>query len=545
MKLLTSLADRKRSLPLSDKNLPPEILTSGREKQEKNNMDSTEGQKVFTNYLILGQTPRKVMYGPKDPKDMAAELSEWLPGLVQYAGCIVKLVSSPEDGSLVLKELKNEDDLEKELMSNGILIDFKNKELDFKVRWKIFSLYYKETLPEYKVISKYPFWPNDPAHLIVGPPIVPAETGLLDRFLDFFNPLTPFDRILMKAMLITPCSGLLQGKRPLFIIAGEDGADSTIKIGKSTFAKMVGSLHESFADIHVELQPRDMIVDIMQNADKRVQRFDNVRGAFRTTIIERFITSPNLSGHVFSKGYRSFPNNTTFIMTCNDPQVSDDLADRGVVNRLAAPKPGTVWIEENAQAFLEEHRIGMLQEAAYIFSLPHPGYNRPCTTRFPTWEREVLHRLTHEDLGAKFVEDTNKLKDRTEEYEAWRDFVSSRIMAYRIWAHSKKDWIMLSPGQHKIFISSAIMNEFYAEFTNTRYASSKGQCGKEVRKLCLKSGMSPTDKKIRIQKANTRGYIFNPTEPVDTLYAIVTRRREEATAIAISNKILMGQTTNN
>ena len=505
---------------MTDIKLPPEILTAGRKKQEKNKMDSIEGQKVFTNYLIIGQGKNGPIYGPKDQWDMADELSEWLPGLVQYDDNIVKLVSSPEDsGSLRLKVLKDEDDLEKELMANGILLDFKNKQLDYKVRWKIFSKFYKEILPRYDVISKYPFWPNNPSHLIVGPPIVPAETGLLDRFLDFFNPLTPQDRILMKAMLITPCHGLLQGKRPLFILAGEDGADSTIKIGKSTFAKMVGSLHESFADIHVELQPRDMIVDIMQNADKRVLRFDNVRGAFRTTILERFITSPFLSGHVFGKGYRSYPNNVTFIMTCNDPQVSDDLADRGVVGRLARPKPGTVWIEENAQTFLDQHRIGMLQEGAYIMSLPHPGYNRPCTTRFPTWEREVLHRLTYEDLGAKFVEDTNKLKDRSAEYEAWYDHVLKNISGYRY------DTRMVSPSDFKIFITSSIMLEWYESFVNVRDASSRGQAGKDLKKICSKVGI--IYKEVKINGHKYRGYQFNP-ESDGTFGAILTRRRDDA-----------------
>jgi hypothetical protein len=282
---------------------------------------------------------------------------------------------------------------------------------------------------------------------------------------------------------------------------------------------MVGSLHESFADIHVELQPRDMIVDIMQNADKRVLRFDNVRGAFKTTILERFITSPFLSGHVFGKGYRSYPNNAIFIMTCNDPHVSDDLADRGVVNRLARPKPGTVWIEENAQTFLDQHRIGMLQEGAYIMSLPHPGYNRPCTTRFPTWEREVLHRLTHEDLGAKFVEDTNKLKDRSAEYEAWYDHVLKNISGYRY------DTRMVSPSDFKIFITSSILLEWYESFVNVRYASGRGQAGKDLKKMCSKVGI--IYKEVKINGHKYRGYQFNP-ESDGTFGAILTRRRDDA-----------------
>jgi len=503
-------------------------------------MDSTEGQKVFTNFLIIGTNAQKnPIYGPKEAYDMAEELTSWRPGLVQYGGCIVKLKASPDDGSLVLEEIKNENDLAADLMAHRIWLQFKNKELEFKVGWKIFSLFYKSTLPEYKVISKYPFWPTNPSHLIVGPPIVPAETGLLDRFIDFFNPLTPQDRILMKALAITPSSSLLRGKRPLFVIAGADDADSTVKIGKSTFTKMIGSLHESLADIHVELQPKDMIVDVIQNADKRILRFDNVRGAFKTTILERFITSANLAGHLFGKGYRCYENHVTFVMTCNDPRVSEDLADRGVVIRLAAPKAGTVWIEENVQAFLEEHRIGILQEIAYILNLPSTGYERPCTTRFPTWERTILHRITQEDLGSKFVEDTKKLQDRTEEYAAWRDFVLARIVAYRTGRDKGLTYEMLSPGSHKIFISSAIINDWYAEFTNSRYTSSRGQCGKEVKKLCEKSGMRLLPKPLKVNQASTRGYVFNPDEPVDSVYAIVTRRRDNPEAVYISKKIVM------
>jgi hypothetical protein len=369
------------------------------------------------------------------------------------------------------------------------------------------------------VISKYPFWPTNPSHLIVGPPIVPAETGLLDRFIDFFNPLTPQDRMLMKALALTPCSGLLRGKRPLFVIAGEDGVESTVKIGKSTFARMIGSLHESFADIHVELQPKDMIVDVIQNADKRILRFDNVRGAFRTTILERFITSTHLSGHLFSKGYRSYENHTTFIMTVNEPHISEDLATRAIVIRLAPPKAGVTWVEENVQTFLEEHRIGILQDMAYTLSLPSTGYERPCTTRFPTWERTILHRITQEDLGSKFVEDTKKLQDRTAEYEAWYDHVLKNISGYRY------DTRMVSPSDFKIFITSSILLEWYESFVNVRYASSRGQAGKDLKKMCSNVGM--VYKEVKVNGTKYRGWQFNP-ESDGTFGAILTRRRDDS-----------------
>ena len=82
------------------------------------------------------------------------------------------------------------------------------------------------------------------------------------------------------------------------------------------------------------------------------------------------------------------------------------------------------------------------------------------------------------------------------------------------------------------------MNEWYAEFTNTRYSSSKGRSGKEVKKLCEKSGMKAMPKTIRVAKAPTRGYIFNPSEPVDSAYAIVTRRRDESEPVPIDVNIL-------
>jgi len=512
---------------LTDLNLPPEILTSGREKQEKNKMDSTEGQKVFTNYLIIGQTQKGYpVYGPKSAGDMIEELRELLPNLIHFNGIMTQLTRNPKTNNLDFELAKDEIDLESMLYEKEILLDFKMKELEIKVKWKPFTRLFKRSIKNYNAFSKYPAWPIQDDHLITGPEIIPKETGVLDRFLDFFNPLTPKDRLLMKAFAVTPSSSLLQGKRPVFVIAGEDGADTTVQIGKSTFAKMIMSLHESHGEMHIEVTPERMIIDLMRIAKERIIRFDNVKGQNKTAILERMITNDYLFGHSFQEGNRSIENHVTFVITSNDPYLSEDLATRSVVIRLAPPKAGETWVEENVKAFLVEHRIEILQDIAYILNLPETGYARPCATRFPMWERTVLHRLTQEDFGSMLKADVAALKDDSEVYREFLDWVTSKTRSYKSLSDHR-----LCPLEHQIFIASAVMNEWHAEFFKTGYATARGRAGKEVKRVCEKAGMRLIDQTIRIGQDVTRGYILNPRHSFEICYAILTRRQDERFAI--------------
>jgi len=514
--------------------LDPKILRFEKKKQAEieGKAKSRQGYNAFRNYIELPKEDgQKQAFMPRSMDELAGEFMGNFPDMVRYNHKICNIVNdNNRPGWREMRFLEDSKDLETAINDMGWLRDFKSKDM-LSVKWESFFRSLRNRITPVRTVSDYPTWPMGPGQIALSPPIAPAQTGALDAFIDFFNPLTPHDRLLMKALVATVAWSNGQGKRPLFVIAGAHDADKTIQIGKSTFAEMIQELFVSPGDLDVRDDAARFTINLMANAHKRVIRLDNVRSIFNSAIIERFVTSKYLQGHVFGVGNRMIENHVTFILTANEPNLTIDLASRSVVIRLARPLPGNSWLEENVKAWIEANREAVLADCAYVLTLPRGANDRECATRFPEWERTILHKLG-DDIGAGIKLDQERLQDKSEEHAAFRDFIYSKIISYKIAIKNETDFI-LSPETFNIFISSEIVCSWYFEFSGLRYAHSRGSYGKVIKKQCVESGLFPHPGKLRVGSVNPRGFWFSKPIRKRATYGILHKRNEDPYAIFV------------
>ncbi len=525
---------------------PPNVTHLDTKRQEKADKKAKINLDLpaIRNYVeIPNEGSKRPHYIPRTLQSILEEFKIRFPEMVCYTNRLCHLIPHKDrENWREIRFIEEPAELEAEINEQNLFVDFKSREMAFNVKFKPFFIAVKNNSRYVKVISDYPTWPILPGQIILSPSIEPAQTGALDAFIDFFNPLTENDRLLMKALVVTVAWSKGQGKRPMFVIAGPHDADKTIQIGKSTFALMVQTLFESICDVRIEgSNPGRFVTDIMRNAHKRIIRLDNARGVFDSALLEQFVTSPYFQGHDHGNGNKQVENHTTFILTANDPNLTIDLASRSVVIRLDIPKPDNVWLEDNVQSWIETKRADVLADCAYILTQPEIADKRPCATRFPSWERTILHKMGH-DIGESIKVDQQRLQDRSEEYEAFKEFVYSKIISYKAYSPSNEKTPyheeILSPERFNIFISSQIMSEWYFDFKGYKFNTNKGSHGKNIKKLCCAVGMIAVEGKIRIDHAILRGYWWAEFRPKDASYGIIRKRNEDAYASFMPGKNL-------
>jgi hypothetical protein len=227
-------------------------------------------------------------------------------------------------------------------------------------------------------------------------PAVPAAGGgALDEFLGAFHPLTPLDRQLMLAAVLTVFWGGPPGKRPAFLLTGPK-ADPMMGrgLGKTTFCQVVA---DELAGGYLDIRPTEDVGRIKTRAltlearTKRVFMLDNVKTyKFSWADFEGFLTSTVISGHQLFHGDGARPNTLTWLITLNNPSLSADIGRRAVPIYLARPAFSTGW-EAAVRAFARDHRGAILadvRDRLMAPPLPVPG-----RLGFGTWEQGVLARV--------------------------------------------------------------------------------------------------------------------------------------------------------
>ncbi|MBI5092935.1 MAG: hypothetical protein HZB26_10900 [Candidatus Hydrogenedentes bacterium] len=255
-----------------------------------------------------------------------------------------------------------------------------------------------------------------------------ADGEALNGLLAFFdNAETPADRVLIRAMFLTPAWGGLAGLRPAFIITAPDRG-----YGKTTLADAVGSLYGGAIDLEAD-EARDERLKSRLLGDaalsKRVLRVDNVKTSQSSTQLEALITSSVISGHRLYAGETARPNYLTTIVTGNTVRLSRDLADRAFVIRLAKPKARPGW-SENLGAYLESRRDHIL--ADIVAELRKPVAATEARDRWQSWTSNVLARCTP---GAAAIVAANQARrnecdDDLEEASLILDALRSRGLSF-------------------------------------------------------------------------------------------------------------------
>ena len=249
------------------------------------------------------------------------------------------------------------------------------------------------TVEQFDAIETLPHWPPLERIYYMHQP-VPEPAGVLGKLLDYFNPATPLDRELIKAVFMTLFWGGPPGSRPAFLLTGRDqDPEGGRGVGKTQLSQIPA---EELCDGFVDVAPTDSIADVKtrllssERGRCRVARLDNVKSfRFSWADLEGLITSSEISGRALYIGEGRRPNTLVWMITLNGASLSKDMAQRCIQIKLARPVFNPSW-EAELRQFIRDNRWGIIADLRALLEagsdLASPA------TRWAAWERDVLSK---------------------------------------------------------------------------------------------------------------------------------------------------------
>lgn len=352
-------------------------ITTLEEAREKIQARKEEKAKSITNYIGFGQD-----VFPKNVRQIWGELQKHTQGWPKICGGKLFYLT-PENE---LRFIENSAQFYGYLSSLSIAAHFKErveglvKKQEFYEAARVFAEHYDD-------ISYLPHLPEMP-RVFYKPCAFEKNSSGLDELLSYFCPASEDDRILLKAMFMTPFWGGGAGARPVFVLSGlEDDSDNGVGVGKTTLIDYISELSGGYVDFNGTDSSDAMKRRILTAGKERVLRFDNIKSTrFSSADIEALITSKSVSGHMLYQGNASRPNLFTTVLTFNDPSFSKDMADRSIIIRLKRPERQNAWQErlEDFFATAAPRIIGSI-----LYALEQDGEELPAL-RFGKWAKSVL-----------------------------------------------------------------------------------------------------------------------------------------------------------
>lgn len=239
----------------------------------------------------------------------------------------------------------------------------------------------------YAAASAYPHVP--PMHSVYYLPCdLPPPTGeRLREFIEALNPETDHDRALMLAALLTPAWGGEPGTRPAFVFCSTHGRGS----GKTSTATALSEVWGGAPLLDYRDNWPDVCKRIMSSDDRdsRVFIFDNIKGTFGGAGLEAALTAKQISGWRSYVGQVSRPNDATYYVTFNMPELSPDLAARAVIINIGAPRHEAAFVEW-ASGFVRLHRAQLVSDLVALLGGPKAAVPPSGRDRWQAWMRDVL-----------------------------------------------------------------------------------------------------------------------------------------------------------
>lgn len=224
-----------------------------------------------------------------------------------------------------------------------------------------------------------------------------AERSFED-YIDLFNPATASDRELMRAAVATVCWGGQQGARPLIAVtSASESYSGQIASGKSTFVEITASIPNLGKSGHITRRDTTSwdrtfthLVDVTPDS-RRVLMFDNIKSLLGGEELESLITSRYLDGHKLHTGNRNRANYICCFVTGNGLRCTEDIASRLVSIQIGQSLKSAEWQDRVSK--LDYWKL--LAGVEYFFKRPVQPLK--VSSRFPTWDREVLSRCQKPD----------------------------------------------------------------------------------------------------------------------------------------------------
>lgn len=298
----------------------------------------------------------------------------------------------------------------------------------------------KAEAPKYEAISFVPDFPRRNDVYYHHAPLIDPSPGhkCFEQLVDFFVPISPEYRVLIKAFFAAPLYYEPYISRPMWIIDSE-----TPGAGKSSLATRVSLLYGHPA---IEIKTRDFARDMQEvtkrlvSAEGRQARMlliDNVVGTFASEELSSMVTMPYITGRPpYGYGEECRPNNLTYVITANNASIDNDLAIRSFFIRLKTlSEYRDTWTRELSD-YITRNRIQIFSDIIDMLSNPPIISERPFT-RFPEFEVLVLRAMCQDEAQyIKTIEKITESRASANIEEEWgrtiEDFISAKLSELRI-----------------------------------------------------------------------------------------------------------------
>ena len=319
---------------------------------------------------------------------------------------------------------------------------------------------------EFDAIEEYPHWPPFPTHYYTCGHIAAINNGTLTQLLDFFSPETEYDEDLIFAMVLTLFWGGPPGARPAFVIVADEGRGS----GKTKLAELLSSLVGGCVSIeHGEDEAISTRLLSPEGMKRRVALGDNVKTSrFSSAFLEKTITADTISGKRLYVGEGQRPNTITYIMTLNGPAMSEDLAQRSVIIKLAKPQYTANWLED-VRKFIESNRDQIIEDIAYRLTGKRAQLDH--YSRWQSWERDVLALVAEPHECQRIIKERQgEVNCDRDEADIIEDYFARMIAS----AH-------LDPEVDRVYLPSRLIAEWMGDALHEK-TSSVG-AGRKIRQM--------------------------------------------------------------
>jgi hypothetical protein len=317
----------------------------------------------------------------------------------------------------------------------------------------------KFSAQRFDAIETLPHHPLMPKTYYMHPAVQPKTGGkLLDRFLDFFSPASDVDRILIRAAILTLFWGGPPGQRPAFRIDGPE--DDTLGVGrqgtgKSTLVEVFAELVDGYVDLEEGEDINDLKTRLISTEEgrKRILRIDNLKQlSLSWSALEKFITTPVISGHAMYRGEGQRPNTITVFITINSGSFSKDMAQRAIQIRLARPAYSADW-KGSVTKFIQDHRWELIGEI--IGELADDKASVKAQSRWALWERDVLGQCSDfANCQKEIAKRIEAMDDDDADVFEIEEFFSKRLLDRKV-----------NPATQNIKIPSAELADWYSAYT--------------------------------------------------------------------------------
>jgi hypothetical protein len=416
--------------------------------------DGANDRPEFTNVRFAGDKKRAV-----DQPDLLASLAKITGGSIRRVG---SGLFAHDGGDADLLQLSSSESLFAYVAQRARIYWGEGPSLTTK---KQFFEAARQNAPQFEAVEKYPHFPPVPrVYYACSLPKAAGDGRALDGLLSLFSPATELDRELIRAFVLTLFWGGPPGKRPMFLAEGPaDDPKNGRGVGKSDLfsilAKLVGN---PFSNVSARDDISTITKRIINDTGrKRVLLLDNVKAErFSWGDLEALITAPTVSGHRLFVGEETRPNLIVYAMTMNGASLSEDLAQRVVMIRLARPdsyhRDGKAW-EEHVSGYIDRHYSKIVADVMAAFNSPPQPIR--AEQRWAEWTHKVLARCQRADeLQQLLVERQSDIND---DRMAARDF--GQFLAAQVRREKRCD-----PAGAKVWFSAEALVPIVSAYTGEK-----------------------------------------------------------------------------